>query len=210
MPTPSAQATLAVLRDPALFKWYVIPLFAIVAYIYNVEAGRKNWGMVLAGLAFWGMDWVNEIANGLIFTFTNHAPVWGVAKDSAFVILMGLNIEICFMFAIAGIAFCKILPEDRNLKILGIPNRLFIAVMGSVFCVLVELLLNAAGALTWDWPWWNARVPYLIFVFGYMPFFLMSFYVHDLADTKKQVRTVAGIYAVVIPALVVFGALGWI
>ncbi|MBU2490020.1 MAG: hypothetical protein KKA60_11580 [Proteobacteria bacterium] len=210
MPTESAQATLAVLRDPSLFKWYVIPLFAIVVYIYNVEVSRKNWGMVLAGLAFWGMDWINEIANSLIFHFTNHAPVWGVAKESAFVILMGLNIEICFMFAIAGIAFCRILPEDKKLKILGIPNRLFIAVVASVFCVFVEILLNAAGALTWDWSWWNTQVPYLIFVFGYMPFFLMSFYVYDMEDTKRQVRTVAGIYSVVIPALVVFGALGWI
>jgi hypothetical protein len=31
------------------------------------------------------------------------------------------------MFAVAGIAFAKMLPKDKKLKILGIPNRLFFA-----------------------------------------------------------------------------------
>jgi len=210
-PTQAALDTLAVLRDGSLYQWYVIPLFALVVYVYAVEIERKNWSLVFAGLAYWGMDWFNEIWNGLFFHFTNHAPVWGVAKSSAYIILIGLNIEICFMFAIAGIAFCKMLPKDRTEKVLGIPNRLFFAIFGSAFCVFVEVLLNRADALIWEWPWWSAKAPWLIFLLGYFPFFLVSFRVYDMPTRQQQIRTLALIYAVDIVCLVVFmGILKWI
>ena len=77
------------------------------------------------------------------------------------------------------------LPPDKGLKILGIPNRLAFAVGGSAFCVFVEVLLNGAGALTWDYAWWSARAPWLIFLIGYLPFFLVSFWVHDMATVRK-------------------------
>jgi hypothetical protein len=211
MPTESARQALEVLRDPATFQWYVIPMFALVVYVYAVEIERRNWSLVFAGLAFWGMDWFNEIWNGLVFHFTNHAPVWGTPGQSAYVILIGLNIEICFMFAIAGIAFGKMLPADKHLKILGIPNRLLMAVVGSIFCVFVEVILNLAGALTWDYSFWNIGAPWLIFLVGYLPFFLVSFWVHDMTSVRKQVIAVGTIFALDILAILVFGvALGWI
>ena len=210
-PTQSAMDNLAMLRDPSLFQWYVIPLFALVVYVYAVEIERRNWSLVLAGLAFWGMDWFNEIWNGLVFHFTGYAPVWGVAMNTAYVILIGLNIEICFMFFIAGIAFCKMLPKDKNAKILGIPNRLFHAVLGSAFCVFVEVLLNQAGALVWDYSWWNAGAPWLIFLTGYLPFFLVSFWVHDMPTLKKKLWTVGAILSFDAVCLIVFmGILNWI
>ena len=97
-------------------------------YVYAVEVERRNWSLVFAGLAFWGMDWFNEIWNGLVFHFTNYAPVWGAPGKTAFLLLIGLNIEICFMFAIAGVTFSKMLPADKKLKVLGIPNRLVFAI----------------------------------------------------------------------------------
>ena len=155
MPTDSASQALAILRNPSTFQWYVITLFALIVYVYAVEVERRNWNLVFAGLAFWGMDWFNEIWNGLVFHFTNYAPVWGAPGETAFLLLIGLNIEICFMFAIAGVTFSKLLPANKSLKVLGVPNRLFLGITGSIFCVIVELLLNAAGALTWDYTWWN-------------------------------------------------------
>ena len=146
--TESAAHALSILRDTSLFQWYVIPLFALVVYVYAVEVERRNWSLVFAGLAFWGMDWFNEIWNGLVFHFTGQAPVWGAPGQTAYLILIGLNIEICFMFAIAGITFSKMLPPDKRTKILGIPNRIAMAIFGSAFCVFVEGLLNVAGALT--------------------------------------------------------------
>jgi hypothetical protein len=211
MLTESAQEALSILRDGGQFQWYVIPLFAIVVYIYMVEVEKRNWNMVFAGLAFWGMDWFNEIWNSLFLHFSGRAPVWGAPGDTAYLILIGLNIEICFMFAIAGIAFSKMLLPDKRTKILGIPNRWFIAITGAAFCVFVEVLLNAVGALTWDWPWWSARAPWLIFLFGYFHFFLVSFWVHDMDSIKKKAITIGVIYAVDILAIFIFGvALNWI
>ena len=211
MPTEAAQQALSILRDGSQFQWYVIPLFALTVYVYAQEIERQNWNLVFAGLAFWGMDWFNEIWNGLVFHFTQYAPVWGAPGKTAYLILIGLNIEICFMFAIAGIAFSKTLPRNKDLRILGIPNRLVIAVAGAIFCVFVEILLNAVDALTWDFSWWSTGAPWLIFLLGYLPFFLVSFWVHDMESTKRKARVVGCIYAVNLSCLIVFGAvLGWI
>ncbi len=208
MPTESAAQALAILRDGrATFQWYVIPLFALIVYVYAVEIERRNWSLVFAGLAFWGMDWFNEIWNGLVFHFTGYAPVWGAPGRTAYLILIGLNIEICFMFAIAGITFGKLLPADRRLKVLGVPNRLLFAITGSIFCVFVEVLLNAAGALIWNYSWWRAGAPWLIFLVGYLPFFLVSFAVHDMATVRRKAVTVGTILGCDLLCLVIFGAL---
>ena len=211
MPTDAARDALNILRDGSLFQWYVIPLFALVVYVYAVEIERRNWNLVFAGLAFWGMDWFNEIWNGLVFHFTQYAPVWGAPGKTAYLILIGLNIEISFMFAIAGVVFSKMLPAGKRVKILGLPNRLAFAILNAAFCVFVEVLLNSVGALTWDYPWWNARAPWLIFLFGYLHFFLVAFWVHDMESVKKKAITVGAIFAVDIVCLVVFaGLLNWI
>ncbi len=211
MPTQSALEALKHLRDPSTFQWYVIPLFAFVVYVYAVEVERKNWNLLFAGLAFWGMDWFNEIWNSLVFHFTNYAPVWGASGNSAYEILIGLNIEISFMFAIAGIAFAKMLPEDKTMKIMGIPNRWFFAIVNSIFCVVVEILLNAAGVLTWDYSWWNVTAPYLIVIFGYLTFFIVSYWVFDMKTIKKKITTVSIIFGIDLLAIIVFGfMLGWL
>lgn len=68
--TESSRQALAILRDPSQFQWYVIPLLALTVYVYAVEIERKSWSLVFAGLAFWGMDWFNELWNALVFHFT--------------------------------------------------------------------------------------------------------------------------------------------
>ena len=42
MPTENALQALSILRDPSVFQWYVIPLFALVAYAYAAEIERHN------------------------------------------------------------------------------------------------------------------------------------------------------------------------
>jgi len=201
----SAQQALALLRNGSHFQWYVIPLLLIVMYIYANEVERKNWSMVLAGLAFWLMDWFNEIWNGLVFHFTGFAPVWGTPDNgSALVLLIGLNIEITFMFSIMGIVMCKMLPADKNLKLLGIPNRLVFAVIGAILAVGIECLLNWVGALTWEFPWWSLGAPWLIWLIGYLPFFLVSYWVLDMKKMKSKLLTVGIIGAVDIISIIVF------
>jgi len=211
MPTDTAARAAQILRDGSQFQWYVIPFLALVLYVYAVEVGKRNWNLVFAGLAFWGMDWFNEIWNGLVFHYTHYAPVWGAPARTAYLILIGLNIEMCFMFAIAGIVMGKTLPEDRTLKILGLPNRWVIAIGGSVFCVIVEQFLHATGALAWDYWWWNVRMPWLIFLIGYLPFFLVAFWVYDMPSIAQKARTVGGIFVFDAACLVLFaGILRWI
>jgi hypothetical protein len=209
--TESASQALSILRDGSHFQWYVITLLAFVFYVYTVEVQKRNWSLVLAGLAFWGMDWFNEIWNGLVFHFTTYAPVWGAPGKTAYLILIGLNIEITFMFAVSGIIWTKMLLPDRKAKILGLPNRGFIAVAGAIFCVFVEVLLNSVGALTWDYPWWNRSAPWLIFLVGYLTFFIVAFWVHDMKTLKGKLAVVGTIWAVVIASLVLFiPVLHWI
>jgi hypothetical protein len=199
------------LRDPSTLQWYIIPLFAFVVYVYANEIEKRNWNLVFAGLAYWGMDWFNEIWNSIVFHLSGYAPVWGTPGKSAFTIFIGLNIEICFMFAIAGIVFVKTLPQDKKLKILGIPNRLFFAIAWSIFTVFVEVLLNLAGMLTWDYSWWNISAPWLIFLFGYFHFFLVSFWVFDMKTIKSKLITVGAIFGFDVLCIVVFGIfLGWL
>jgi hypothetical protein len=211
MPTDSAQQALSILRDGTQFQWHVIPLLLLVLYVYANEIERRNWNVVFAGLALFGMDWFNEIWNALVFHFTQYAPVWAAPADSAFVLLIGLNIEISFNFAIMGIVVAKTLPADPATRILGVPNRWFVAVAASVFCVAIECLLNAVGALTWDYWWWSVRMPWLIFAIGYLPFFVVAFWVHDLPTLRQKVRAVGAIYAFVVACLLLFGVwLRWI
>ena len=209
--TDSSLQILNILRDGSNFQWYVIPLLSFVFYVYTVEIEKRNWNIVLAGIAFWGMDWFNEILNALILHFTQFAPVWGTPANSAFIILAGLNIEIMFMFAVAGIVWTKMLLPNKKAKILGINNRWAIAIAGSAFSVLVEVFLNKVGALTWEYTWWNRGAPWLIFLFGYLTFFIVAFWVYDMGNFKKKLQTVGIIWGFDILCLILFiGVLGWI
>jgi hypothetical protein len=209
--TEAAQQAFSILRDPGNFQWYVITLLVIVVYIYNSTIQERRWNLLFAGLAFWGADWVNEILNSVFFHLNGRAPLWGTPGSTAYLILIGLNIEIMFMFSIAGIAWSKMLLPDPKTKILGIPNRIFIAVAGSLFSVFVEIILNRIGALTWDWSFWDANTPWLIIIFGYLWFFAIAFWVHDMNDVKKQARAVGVLWGIVAVLVAVFGLwLGWI
>ncbi len=207
----SAAQAHALVRDSSHFQWYVIPLLLLVIYAYNEQAAAKRWNVVLAGLAFWLMDWVNEIWNGLLFHFSAFAPAWGTPGSSAYVILIGLNIEISFMFAIMGLLAVRMLPQDPKLKIAGVNNRWVFAAVNSVLCVFVELWLNHVGALTWEWRGWNAGAPLLIWLVGYMPFYVVAYWVHDMPSRRRQLAVVGGLAGAVLGALGLFaGVLGWI
>lgn len=209
--TPSAAAAWARLRDPSGFQWYVIPLLLIVLYLYVEQVAARRWSVVLGALAFWLMDWVNEIWNAVLFHLTGWAPAWATPGESAFVILIGLNVEITLMFAVMGLYAVRLLPADRHAKILGVNNRVLLAVVNSVLCVGVEVVLNRVGALTWDWPYWNARVPWLIFLVGYLPFFLVAYWVHDMTSRRRQVAVVGGLAGGVGSALLLLGGvLHWL
>ncbi|MEN6420230.1 MAG: hypothetical protein ABFC73_15045 [Clostridiaceae bacterium] len=206
-------SALSILRNPQLtLKWYIVPLLLVVMYIYTKEAHEQNWNVILGGIALWGMDLFNEIWNSIVFHATNFAPVWGTPMgvgNTALLLLIGYNIEISFMFAMMGIMACLSLPKDPKQKILGINNRVFLAVVYTTLAVVVECFLNYSGLLTWEYPWWSIKCPYLIWLIGYLPFFTMAFVVHDMKKMKNKILALGIIFGVDIVLLVVFGLMGW-
>lgn len=212
MVAASAAQAQALLRDPAHFQWTLIPLLLLVLHAYNEQRAAGRWSVVFGGLAFWLMDWVNEILNGLVLHFSGYAPIWATPGGaSSLLLLVGLNVEISLMFAVMGLLAVRMLPTDPALKVCGMPNRWLLAGVSAALCVLVECWLNHIGALRWSWPFWTARAPWLIWALGYLPFFLVAYAVHDMRTLRRQALTVAGLAAVVLLALGLFaGVLGWI
>jgi len=199
------------LRHRGLFNWSTVTLLALVVYVYTVEVERANWNIILAGLAFWLMDWANEIANALVLHFNGHAALWTVTGVSSYVILIGLTVEISLFFAINGVIFAKLLPGDRSVRILGLPNRWALAIGLSLVSVGVELLLHADGVFHWYYWWWNVASFPVIVVFGYLTFYVVAFWVHDMNDRRRQIRVVGTLAGLVLVAGLVFGPLlGWI
>ena len=88
--------------------------------------------------------------------------------------MVGWNIEIMFMFAIAGIIYYHTISDKKEDKILGLPNRWFWAIGYSVFCVFIECILNMGDILVWEYPFWNRSFGgvWLIFLIGYLHFYL--------------------------------------
>ncbi|MFX0174355.1 MAG: hypothetical protein ACFE9L_20960 [Candidatus Hodarchaeota archaeon] len=167
------------------------------------------------------MDWFNEIWNALILYFTDYQAFWTCAGETGFLIFVGLNIEISLMFAMAGIAFAKVLLEDKDMKFdlnfikipVKIPNRWGLAIGNSIFCVLVEIVLNQAGALLWTYPFWNAAIigAIPIVIFGYLHFKIVAFWVHDMKEIRNKICTIGFIYLIDISAIILFVfAFGWI
>ena len=75
----------------------------------------------------------------------------------------------------------------------------------------MELWLNPIGALTWEWRGWNAGAPWLIWLVGYMPFYVVAYWVHDMRSVKRPIVVVASLVGLVLARLGLFvGVLGWI
>jgi hypothetical protein len=199
------------LRRPGQLDWSTITLLALVVYVYAVEIERRNWSAILAGLAFWFMDWANELINALVLHLNGDAALWTVTGRSSYVILIGLTVEISLFFAINGVIFTKLLPADRSMRILGVPNRWALAILLSVVSVGVELLLHADGVFHWHYWWWNVASFPVIVVFGYLTFYVVCFWVYDMNDRRRQIAVVGTLGAVDLLAGLILGPiLGWV
>ena len=200
------QQALAILRSGEPFQWYVITLLALVVYVYFNEISKKNWKGIAAGLALYMVHWLYEIVNALIQHFSGHA-LWTVPGGTAFLLLIGVGVELSLMFSIAGLVFSKLLPEDPKTKILGVNSRLFFALTNAAFFSVFEIFLVKTPAFAWVYPWWGA-LP--VFLTVYIPFFLISMYAYDWRP-RVQRAFIGALFAVNAAALIVFvGVLHWI
>ncbi|MCK4814094.1 MAG: hypothetical protein KAT14_09170 [Candidatus Marinimicrobia bacterium] len=200
--TQATLQTLDGLRDLSMLKWYVIPLLAIVFYIYTQEIKKaretRNWDAVLAGLTIFGLDFFNETWNGWILWISGRSACWTTPGDTGLRVMIGWNIEIIFMFMIIGIVFYNSLSESKNKKILGINEKWAIAIGYTIFCVFIECVLNKADLLVWEYALWNRTILgiWLILIFGYFIFFAGAIFVITRKTMKEKLITIGIIYAI--------------
>jgi hypothetical protein len=215
--TEASVRALEGLRDWTTLKWYVIPLLAIVIFVYVMEIRKAreggNWDPVFAGLTLFGVDFLNETINGLILHFTGHSALWTAPGETALRTMVGWNIEIMFMFALSGIIFYYTLSPSGKQKILGLPEKWFWAVGYAAFCVVVEVFLNKGGHLVWEYPFWYRSFGgiWLIFLFGYFHFYAAIIGILAIKSYKTRALILAGLYGGTLLANIIFTrVLGWI
>lgn len=198
-----AQRAIEAVRDPSNFHWSILTLFALVLTTYCSEIKAKNYKAVACAAMLYSIHWLYEIANAVICHFTGYA-LWTVSPEStSFILLIGVSAELSLMFSVAGFT-CKLLPEDKNAKILGINSRWFMGIAFAAFCSVFEIFLAWTPAFIWVYPWWGA-LP--VFITTYIPFFVGAYLVYDL-PAKKQwtaVGTLIGINILLLAILIPLG-----
>ena len=203
---PEATAmALAILRRGEYFNLYVIFMLVVVLYIYFSEFQKKNYNAIVAGLTLYGIHWFVEIINSIIQAVSGHA-LWTVPSGTAYLILIGVGIELSLMFAIAGIVQSKLLSEDPKEKMLGLPKPLAIGIGNALLASIIEIFLIFTDSFVWVWEWWNA---FTVFIFVYIPFFVVSAYSYYWKK-KTQIWFLAIGAAVNVAMLAIFIPLGWI
>ena len=208
--TDFAREAQEMLRDGSTFQWSTVALLGL-AYVYAVEVERRRLDIMLAGIAFWLMDGFNELVNSAILHVSDRAPLWTVTGDTSYLILIGLTIEISMLFLIVGRDLRQAAAGRPLMRILGIPNRVFLVLAFSCLCVVVELFLESTGYFHWDYWWWNTPFVPLIVIFGYATFFGIAAWVYDMGDDRRRQLRVVGTLAAVDVALGVgFGLAGWL
>lgn len=200
-------------RSTANFNWTFIFILAVVFYVYWSEIHKKKFEVVYAGLALYGVHWLYEICNAVIGHIWGY-PLWTVSNQStSFILLIGVCWELSMMFSLAGIISFKMLPADRNKRYFtkggtrkGISCKLLGALeMAALFGLFESFLAGTSnGSFLWVYKWWGV-LP--VFVTTYIPFFLASNYVPDMAP-KKRKKFLIGIWSLVALCLIVLIPLG--
>lgn len=201
-----------VVRSTENFNWTFIFILAVVFYIYWNEIRKKNWEVVYAGLALYGVHWLYEICNAVIGHFSGY-PLWSVSNQSTtFILLIGVCWELSMMFSIAGMISFKMLPEDRSKRYFskdgkgGISCKLLSALEVALLFALVESFLagTSNNSFIWVYKWWGV---FPVFITTYIPFFLAANYVPDMEPKKRKIFLIT-LWSLVAVLLVVLIPLG--
>ena len=179
-------------RSTENFNWTFIFILAVVFYIYWSEIKKKDFDVIYAGLALYGVHWLYEICNAVICKFWGY-PLWTVSNQSTtFILLIGVCWELSMMFSIAGMISFKMLPDDRSKRYFtkggtkkGISCKLVGAIeMAALFGLFESFLAGTDnGSFLWVYKWWGV-LP--VFITTYVPFFLASNFVPDMEPKKRK------------------------
>lgn len=101
----------------------------------------------------------------------------------------------------------ELTPEEYKTKVKAILGRIGVIVFGSIAAVIIEILLNKCNVLTWEKPWWQPNFPFILFLIGYVPFYVAAVVIHDL-PRKWQLNGLGAILFVVVLLLIISGSLG--
>lgn len=101
----------------------------------------------------------------------------------------------------------ELTPEEYKTKVKAILGRIGVIVVGSIAAVIIEILLNKCNVLTWEKPWWQPNFPFILFLIGYVPFYVAAVVIHDL-PRKWQLIGLGAILFVVVLLLIISGSLG--
>ena len=101
----------------------------------------------------------------------------------------------------------ELTPEEYKTKVKAILGRMGVIVFGSIAAVIIEILLNKCNVLTWEKPWWQPNFPFILFLIGYVPFYVAAVVIHDL-PRKWQLIGLGAILFVVVLLLIISGSLG--
>ena len=179
-------------RSTENFNWTFIFILAVVFYVYWTEVHKKNYEVVYAGFALYGVHWLYEICNTIIGKVFGY-PLWSVSNESTtFILLIGVCWELSMMFSLAGIISFKMMPQDRTKRYLvgklgksGISCKLVVALEMALLFALFESFLAGTSnhSFIWVYRWWGV-IP--VFITTYIPFFLASNYVPDMEPNKRK------------------------
>src|SRR2546421_11250666 len=112
--TRAAHEAERLLRNGSHWQWSTVALLGFALYVYAVEVERRRWDIVLAGLAFWLMDWFNETINSGVLHVRDPAGLWTITGHTGYLILIGLNIAISLLFLGARAAVVEQPPRDPS------------------------------------------------------------------------------------------------
>ena len=178
-------------RSTENFNWTFIFILAVVFYVYWTEIKKKDYKVISAGLALYGVHWFYEIINAVIGHFSGY-PLWSVSNQSTtFILLIGVCWELSMMFSLAGMISYKMLPDDTSKRYFakngkkGISCKLAGAISMAALFALVESFLagTSNGSFLWVYKWWGV-LP--VFITTYVPFFLAANYVPDMQPKKRR------------------------
>ena len=199
-------------RDTSNFNWTFIFILAVVFYVYWTEIHNKNYKVVKAGLALYGVHWLYEICNAIIAAIFGY-PLWSVSNDSTtFILLIGVSWELSMMFSLAGMISYKMIPDDTSKRYFakdgkkGISCKLVGALEMALLFGLFESFLAATSnnSFIWVYKWWGV-LP--VFITTYIPFFLASNFVPDM-EPKKANRFLYVVWGLVALLLIVLISTG--
>ena len=201
-------------RSTENFNWTFIFILAVVFYVYWSEFHKKNFDIIFAGFALYGVHWLYEIGNAIIAKASGY-PLWSVSNESTtFILLIGVSWELSMMFSLAGIISFKMLPHDRTKryfakgKFKGISCKLMVAIEMALLFALFESFLagTSNGSFLWVYPWWGV-IP--VFFTTYIPFFLASNYVPDMKPKARNIFLIAewALVAILLAVLIPCGVI---